>query len=629
MSESNLVQESATSDESHKTSSSASSQSIPVIPPRPKSKNRAKSSTSLVSNSSGKSSEQDGNASTPSLKDDDKGKSEEPELELLDAYSATGAEEHAVPPPQSNDVLGTSSSLHDSNSIERPPHASEVEDSQMNYQTNDQDTTDGDKTPGNSNTKASFKEDIDEENGMDEDTSSFNDDMETVLQESHDSSDEASNHSDHVAALTQDVLEEGLPRMSTDHSREKDADDGSKEEQAVATESGDETIYASKGDEDDHAERVEQEKLPMNKEEEPHVDPIEENEQGSENKLVTEKTHIPVIPARPVRKSVPRRSSSINDEDAKAAKEPSLDVAEKEPQNVSSNEISKTQSNVESADQDKEETSSRKATVETNAEQLQGKPSIPKIPTRPTKKLTDSKVPPKAPPPKPKKLSSKIEAFQQQLFNSASNQGSSSSKSPEAGPTNEGDGTPKHTPVHRKMFESSGIPLPGMFNPALRPMSREPKEAPRDESRSDAKPTRRVRGPKGKRLPQAVAKANVVSESNRVLEKGKLWSFAFTKSNHEEEEEEEEEEKGEESEKDDGKISTDAKIASDDIDIESIHESEEATTVDSNIPVVDELLDSEVTDIKLKREERSSPLLETPNTVVDLNLKDDALDNDT
>lgn len=51
--------------------------------------------------------------------------------------------------------------------------------------------------------------------------------------------------------------------------------------------------------------------------------------------------------------------------------------------------------------------------------------------------------------------------------------------------------------------------------------------------------------------------------------------------------------------------------------------------MDSNIPVVDELLDSEVTDIKLKREERSSPLLETPNTVVDLNLKDDALDNDT
>ncbi len=172
----------------------------------------------------------------------------------------------------------------------------------------------------------------------------------------------------------------------------------------------------------------------------------------------------------------------------------------------------------------------------------------PSIPVRPTKSnsstssgSSETVTKLKPPPPKPKKLSSKIAAFQQQLFNPMKS-GSSADED-----ENKGEG---EQPKPRKAVDSSkfllrfggnAIPLPGMFNPGQIPMHARPSSTTKDDDNDDDKeeqgssrsvenaPVRRTRGPRGKKLPKAVSEAKVESESKFCLESGELFGLVFTK----------------------------------------------------------------------------------------------------
>ncbi|KAI5969288.1 AIM21 [Candida margitis] len=534
MSENIPVEKNLSSNESP-ASSSVNSQGIPIIPPRPKPKNDLKSTTSSSSSTSTKSSKPE--PETGSKEDIDL--NEESESDLLDAYGVDSQHQGEKTLESPYEVQGGASNSH--NSIDELPQAVSEESASMNHQTDDQDVIDGDKTPGNSNTKASFKENIDETDAADNESSSFNDDMETVLQESHESSDGGSDYSVHLASATQDIPVNGLQESSAEFTKEEEPDNtGGKNDKNEKKQTGNareedhtdhkfEAEYASKGDDEENITTGEES---LSTKEDPHTQDREEQERSVENPSATA-SKVPMIPARPARpagKSKTSNTSLDTDEDT-TVEESGKQVSasdEVNQQNIAPNDSPKDSPGISSAEpSDLNKIVSNEPVVGDNTQKAAPeKNPVPKIPVRPTKRPDESKAGPKAPPPKPKKLSSKIEAFQQQLFNSSSNHGKTSNS--DTGTTNGGENISNKAPVHRRVFESSGIPLPGMFNPALRPVAVEPK-ASKEESLKETRTTKRVRGPRGKRLPQAVANASVVSESNRDLEKGSLWAFTFTK----------------------------------------------------------------------------------------------------
>ena len=167
----------------------------------------------------------------------------------------------------------------------------------------------------------------------------------------------------------------------------------------------------------------------------------------------------------------------------------------------------------------------------------------PIVPNRPDNKDlessqrdTQASVKLKPPPPKPKKLSSKIAAFQQQLFNPANasseeDVSSTGSKQPESGIRKR---STENSVLLR--FGGKAIPLPGMFNPNQMPKpsishgeeTSDDREEKQESATANA-PVRRTRGPRGKKLPKAVADAEVKTESRFAIELGKLWSIEFKK----------------------------------------------------------------------------------------------------
>ncbi|KAG5421335.1 AIM21 [Candida metapsilosis] len=523
MSESNPIHENSSLDEVHKTTS-ASSQDIPVIPPRPRSKNRAKSNTSLVSSSSGKSLESE---TKPAVKDEllNHSKDQESALEVLDAYGVDSEDHEEDKSGQTlkSDTVQRESYPQHSSAIEESSKNAKVEDSPMNYQTNDQDAMDGDKTPGNSDTKASFKEDIDETNASENEASSFNDDVETVLQEGNDSSDSGSDHVEHAHPNTENEQAEQSQGAATTLSEDKEINEESKADNTEGKKKLNEAANSLKGDiENDRTEKSENAGPSAN--DNPHEQAKEQKNSSEEHVAVAGTT--PVIPPRPSRKSKASHPASITNNDANVEESARSIPASHDNKRT---ESAKDTLATNSTDQDLEK-SSPDTVAESKSESPSSSDVTPKIPARPTKKQSDSKSTPKAPPPKPKKLSSRIQAFQQQLFNSSSSNPESTSRR-ESEAANEGGDAPRNSSVHRRVFESSGIPLPGMFNPALRPAVTEPSVSSHERSPSETKTTKRVRGPKGKRLPQAVSKANVVAEKSRSIEKGKLWEFTFKKMN--------------------------------------------------------------------------------------------------
>ena len=75
------------------------------------------------------------------------------------------------------------------------------------------------------------------------------------------------------------------------------------------------------------------------------------------------------------------------------------------------------------------------------------------------------------------------------------------------------------------MFNPNQMPKPSISHGEETSDDKEEKQ----ESATANAPVRRTRGPRGKKLPKAVADAEVKTESRFAIELGKLWSIEFKK----------------------------------------------------------------------------------------------------
>ncbi|CAX45248.1 conserved hypothetical protein [Candida dubliniensis CD36] len=383
-------------------------------------------------------------------------------------------------------------------STSTPVTGSEAE---LNSLDNSNTFGDGEITPGNSDTKATFKSDEDVENNNRTDSSSFDDDMETISQDQEDREEDRRHRQETTTG--ENVQESEDPQFET-----------------TIIESGE--IEERDGDDTDSGELY------------------SEQQQNKEKEDVVPATSTPKIPQRPPKKQSLSRATT---DDSLT----SLDNTSKPPKPV-----------VPKRPTSEESSSNLEPTIPTRPS-IKKAPSIgesdpePIVPNRPGNKElesiprdTQTSIKSKPPPPKPKKLSSKIAAFQQQLFNpmnasSEEDVGSTGSKQPEPGIRKR---STENSILSR--FGGKAIPLPGMFNPNQMPKpsishgeetsdDKEEKEE-KEENVTANVPVRRTRGPRGKKLPKAVADAEIKTESRFTIESGKLWSLEFKREIKEEKE---------------------------------------------------------------------------------------------
>lgn len=373
-------------------------------------------------------------------------------------------------------------------STSTPVAGSEAE---LNSLNNSNTFGDGEVTPGNSDTKATFKNDEDVENENRTDSSSFDDDMETISQDNEDGEQDRRNRQE--TATEENAQESEAPQFETTiiesgETEERDGDD---------TDSGE--LYS-------------------------------EQQQNKEKEKIVPATSTPKIPQRPPKKLSLSRATT-NDSLT------SLDSTSKPPKPV----ISKRPTTEESLSNIEPTIPSRPAINQIpSVGESQHEPIVPNRPDNKdlesSQRDTQASVKLKPPPPKPKKLSSKIAAFQQQLFNPANasseeDVSSTGSKQPESGIRKR---STENSVLLR--FGGKAIPLPGMFNPNQMPKpsishgeeTSDDKEEKQESATANA-PVRRTRGPRGKKLPKAVADAEVKTESRFAIELGKLWSIEFKK----------------------------------------------------------------------------------------------------
>lgn len=351
---------------------------------------------------------------------------------------------------------------------------------------------DGEVTPGNSTTKASFKSDEDEDDEHGHhlgagDSSSFDDDVETISQEKEDGIEEG--HEQQEPHLQEEEVQ-NVPHVVQSRNNESEENEG---------------------DETD-TEPVE------SKREEP-VESKEEDEIAKESPVkVDSKPATPIIPSRPPKKASLSRSTT---------EEESISLDEAKP-NINKPIIPK-RPTAESLTMGDESTSGITSK----------KPIIPVRPTKSSRSSSIESVPKlKPPPPKPKKLSSKIAAFQQQLFNPTNNSEPSDAEENKG----EGEQSKPRKPVDSNKFllrfGGKAIPLPGMFNPGQIPIpgklspSKDEADGQDDGSSRSVDPApavRRTRGPRGKKLPKSISETKVETESKFCLESGELFGLVFTK----------------------------------------------------------------------------------------------------
>ena len=371
-------------------------------------------------------------------------------------------------------------------STSTPVAGSEAE---LNSLNNSNTFGDGEVTPGNSDTKATFKNDEDVENENRTDSSSFDDDMETISQDNEDGEQDRRNRQE--TATEENAQESEAPQFETTiiesgETEERDGDD---------TDSGE--LYS-------------------------------EQQQNKEKEKIVPATSTPKIPQRPPKKLSLSRATT-NDSLT------SLDSTSKPPKPV----IPKRPTTEESLSNIEPTIPSRPATKKiTSVGESQHEPIVPNRPDNKdlesSQRDTQASVKLKPPPPKPKKLSSKIAAFQQQLFNPANasseeDVSSTGSKQPESGIRKR---STENSVLLR--FGGKAIPLPGMSNPNQMPKpsishgeeTSDDREEKQESATANA-PVRRTRGPRGKKLPKAVADAEVKTESRFAIELGKLWSIEF------------------------------------------------------------------------------------------------------
>lgn len=397
------------------------------------------------------------------------------------------------------------------NSISQPtttePQA--VLNSEADQSDSDSAEVDGDATPGNSNTKVSFKDDIDDgEPGAGSDSSSFNDDQETVQE---------------------DVSQEEVNEVETPTEQEQPQSERVEEDvvetRAEQSESVNEVV---------EAELVKEfvNELSNEVEEELSKDgPVKEDSEVLQNPQLEESTPTEV---------------TRDDIEPKVPEPQVTDVTPPDDTPPSGSDVSPATAE-ESVDDVKPDSANTTPTApiltktEAGASTSGPVPIVPKRPKKPAKpssapateastidKPVASSESKKAPPPKPKKLSSKIAAFQQ-MFNQqppelelkdSSTRGKLSSDKVKFAQSLQG-------------VMGRGIALPGMVNPAqLPPASESIAEA--DTSVKPISKVTRAKGPRGKRLPQALktpAEVQVASRFEVFVEES--WSVSLKKEKEE------------------------------------------------------------------------------------------------
>ncbi|KAK6205218.1 uncharacterized protein RJT21DRAFT_117701 [Scheffersomyces amazonensis] len=396
---------------------------------------------------------------------------------------------------------------------------------------------DGERTPGNSNTKVSFKDDEETDSRPHSIVSGFDDDVATISHEGEDAQLEAQEESTEEPA--EEVTEEPV----------KETIDEPIEQGKPSEKEADEVDASSK--------EVEETKLEDNKlladttprDEDVKVKELAENDVVEHEAPAIERIESPVpsIPARPSKRPI-KKTHSASEDDVKSSEGESPVIPSRPSKSVS-----------------------EEAKIS------------PVIPSRPAKISPTNTEKPKAPPPKPKKLSSRIAAFQQ-MFNQESNIEPPLPKS-----TSEkisGDKPPvgglKKLSEDKMKFAKSlqgmvgmGIPLPGMANPLLQKrLERQQQEEEEQDEEDDKqehgdedkksdtasvpKSAARPRGPRGKKLPKSLKEpTNIEQEPRFKLATYDLWEVSFKKSVAEEsipdvveEEDKENEKKEKEEEKD-------------------------------------------------------------------------------
>ncbi|EGW32293.1 uncharacterized protein SPAPADRAFT_50859 [Spathaspora passalidarum NRRL Y-27907] len=398
-----------------------------------------------------------------------------------------------------------------------PEHHDVTDHLHSTLNTSDAIDFDGDTTPGNSNTKITFKDEVDDEAQLRSDTSSFDDDVETVKDKDVDNT-EVVGETDEEDTREQEVFqqdEEPVEKPEVDSEDETEPiQEEQKEEPAV--EEPKEAIEVDKKEEVTQVEKAEG----QDKSKE-----VVEEQVKEESKTVEEtEKHV-----EEVKEDIDPKQSEIT----ATVKEPIAEVKETQEQKPVTPTIP-----------------SRPPKKSPELAKVALNEPKPSIPPRPSKNI-ESPKPQKAPPPKPKKLSSRIAAFQQQLFEQSSN-----------------DASNAPPPIARKLTSEKtgfmsgvGIPLPGMFNPLQLKKQQEAANEQEEEEEEDSSAVerkvepvasaRRAKGPRGKRLPKALSEpVNIETESRFKLETGELFSLSFTKKEEPKEEVNEEDKDRLEEEKD-------------------------------------------------------------------------------
>ena len=466
-----------------------------------------------------------------------------------------------IPPRPRSKNSGSFDQLSSDKSSNNPSLNSEFE--------NESDlAADGDKTPGNSKTKISFKDNVDDvdNNIANSETSSFNDDQETFLQDKEGDSngiqdDEADEepeqvanenaHPNDIASLTDNMsTKPEIPTRPEIPSRPS-ANKKSEESTVESNESAKETLEPERDDDSIKDKEIQKE----TENDEPVINnPIE-------NKLKSEESAKPVEP----------REEKDRDPQEEFITE------KKEEQKVEETPTPSTTSENIAEEKELESLTSSNSKVDlghssTTKDSVKEKPP-PVVPSRPAKtgsasetesfdppkespdkqeksSLESEKQTPKAPPPKPKKLSSKIAAFQQML-----NQPQDDAKESDSLDSKEKPSVPQRPQARSKLSNrhmnfaqnlqgmlGRGTALPGMVDPSRLQNDAEssdkdteteeklPEKEQESTSEPPREPVRRARGPRGKRLPKALKDPVKVEQNSRFdIVSHKLWDVTFTK----------------------------------------------------------------------------------------------------
>lgn len=349
----------------------------------------------------------------------------------------------------------------------------------------DEPLKDGEKTPGNSNSKTSFK-DVDDETSFDDDetiktgptnTSEVNEFLENELQDNDVLQDiaqtedkDSQNDKDSSLKCMSEIPANNAKVTSIEESPSSD-EIGVKEESELNEKGDEDIVQASILSQDEQSQQTEvvEELVVLSDSFQQDKSPI--NDENLEEE--TESKHsMPIIPMRP-----------------------------KKAKQLSTGDLTKNSSS----------------------------DSVPSIPSRPNK----------MPPPKPKKLSSKIAAFQQFL----NNEPEPAKPSPKPKTDTRGKLSSSHMKFAQNLqgIMGKGIPLPGMMDPRMRSNESlvEGKGVEEDdkypdktgdtgeatEDKEENKPIRRAKGPKGKRLPKNLSTPVNIESSNKFkIATGDLWT---------------------------------------------------------------------------------------------------------